>query len=112
MMSGMRNEPPISISSPREISHLAPVGQRTEHQQHGRGVVVHDRRCLGSGQLSQQIFDECIAIAALARGQIEFQIDWCGQRLHDGAHGFIRQHRAAEIGVQHRTGQVEDRTQP
>ena len=81
-MSGMRKAPPISISSPREIDALRGGGQRVEHQQHRGGVVVDDGRRFGAGQLAQQVLDELVALAALARVQVEFEIDRRGQRLH------------------------------
>ena len=74
---------------------LAPAGERAEHQQHGRGVVVDDGGGFGAGQLAQQLLDERVAIAAPARGEIEFEVDRGAQRLRDSA---ARLHPAAPRG--------------
>ena len=50
MMSGIRNEPPISISSPREISTSRPAASGVERQHQRAGGVVDDQRVLGAGQ--------------------------------------------------------------
>ena len=47
-ISGIRNEPPISTSCPREITTSRPCGQRRQRQQDGGGVVVHGERGLGA----------------------------------------------------------------
>ncbi len=111
MMSGMRNAPPISISSPRETIASRPLRQRVEHEQHRGGVVVDDRRVLGAGELAQQRAHMIVALAALAGVEVEFQ-------RNGRAHGRDRrldrrlgEQRAAEIGVQHRAGEIEHRTQ-
>ena len=52
-----------------------------------------------------------VALAALAGREVEFQGDG---RAHGGDGGFDRrfgEERAAEIGVQHRAGEIEDGTQ-
>ena len=50
----MRKPSPISISSPRETTHLAALGEGGEREQHGRGVVVDDERRLGARQPAQE----------------------------------------------------------
>jgi hypothetical protein len=62
--------------------HLAPVGQRIQHQQDRRGVVVHHRRRRGAGQFAKQRLDQGIAVAAAAAAQVVFQIDRRTERLH------------------------------
>ncbi len=49
MMSGIRNSPPISISSPRETSTCLPFASAARRKQQGGGAVVHDQRVLGAG---------------------------------------------------------------
>ncbi len=76
--SGMRNEPPISTNSPRETMHLAAFGQRVQRQQHRGGVVVDDDgRDFALGRVQQfreQAIDVDVALAALAGGEVEFQV--------------------------------------
>ena len=90
--------------------HLAPERQRVQHQQHRRGVVVDDGGRLGAGDLAQQARDVFVALAALPGGEVEFQRGGGRERLGGRGGGSSRQRRAAEIGVQHRAGQVEHRT--
>jgi hypothetical protein len=42
IISGMRNSPPISMSSPRDTIASFPFGQSIEHKQNSRGIVVDD----------------------------------------------------------------------
>ena len=88
MMSGTRNAPPISISSPRETIDLLAKGERVEHQHHGGGVVVDDRRGLGAGQVAQQRRDMIVALAPPPGRQVEFQRGRAAHRLGRGLGGF------------------------
>ena len=81
--------------------------QRVEREQHGGGVVVDHGGGFRAGQLAQQVGDEVVAVAAPAGGQVKFQIRWRGERLHHRLHGGIGQQGAAQVGVQHRAGEVE-----
>ena len=90
--------------------HLAPERQRVQHQQHRRGIVVDDGGRLGAGDLAQQAGDVFVALAAPPGGEVEFQRGGGRERLGGRGGGGSRQRRAAEIGVQHRAGQVEHRT--
>ena len=87
---------------------LAAGGQRRQHQQHGGGVVVDRGRGLGAGQAMQPGRDVIVALAAAAAREIVFQR---GRRAHGRDRGLDRllgQKRAAEIGVQHGAGEIED----
>ena len=96
---------------PARDHHFAPRRKRRQHQQHGSGVVVDHRRGFGPGQLAQQLFDQRVAIAAPAGGKVELQRAGLAHRLGGLRHGLLGQQRAAEIGVQHRAGEVEHRLQ-
>jgi hypothetical protein len=52
-----------------------------QHQQHGGGVVVDDGGGFGAGQFQQQVFDQVVAVAALAGVDVPFQV-------HRPAQGF------------------------
>ena len=87
---------------------LAAGGQRRQHQQHGGGVVVDRGRRLRAGQAMQPGRDVIVALAAAAAREIVFQR---GRRAHGRDRGLDRllgQERAAEIGVQHGAGEIED----
>jgi hypothetical protein len=102
----MRNEPPISISSPRETITSCAC-QRIQHQQHRGRVVVYHGRGLGTGEFAQQLLDVAVAVTARALAEIEFKV--AGLR-HDRLyrrHRLCWQQRTAEVGVQHRAGEIE-----
>jgi len=96
---------------PARDQHLPAAREHTQHQQHGGRIVVHDHRRFGAGQLTQQLLDYQVALATPAGLQIELQTHRRGQRLPDGTHGLLGQQRTAEIGVQHRAGEIEHRPQ-
>ncbi len=112
MMSGMRKEPPISISSPRETIDLAPAGQRCS------APAARRRRCCSptvaaSAPVSSRSRPSTWSsrsprppVAGRTPGRPAPRIA-CG----DGRDRLLRQERAAEIGVQHRAGEVEHRPQ-
>ena len=111
MMSGMRKAPPISISSPRETIASRPLAERVEDEQHGGGVVVDDGRVLGAGQLAEKAAHMIVALAAPAAREIELERDGAAHGRDRGLDRRLGEQRAAEIGVQHGAGQVEDRAQ-
>ncbi len=91
--------------------HLLPRRQRVEEQEHRGGVVVDGGRRLGAGQLAQQPFEVVVAVAAAAGGDVVLEV---ARPAHHRGHGLDRllgEHRAAEVGVQHRAGEVEHRPQ-
>jgi hypothetical protein len=70
---------------------FTPTGEGAEQQQHSCCVVIHDRGRFRTRQFAQQMLDDLVAIPALARSQVELEIDRRGERLRDGAHGSIGQ---------------------
>ena len=80
-----------------------------EHQINGGGIVVHDHRGLGACQTAQPLFDVAVAFAACATVDIEFEIDRARHRLHGRFSGDLADECAAEVGVQHGTGEIEHR---
>ena len=82
-----------------------------EHQHHGGGVVVDDGRRLRTGHGAKLILDMFVAVAALALTDAVFEVARPPRRVGHRRNRFFRQGGAAEIGVQHRAGQVEHRLQ-
>ena len=93
--------------------HLAAARQRVEHQQHRGGVVVDDGRGLGAGQLAEQAarHGRRARRAGRRRGRTRGSTAQRTPRPRP-PRSLLRQRRAAEIGVQHRAGQVEHRCEP
>ena len=91
--------------------HFAALGQRGQHQHQGGGVVVDDGGGWCAGQALQPGLDVVVAVAARARGQVKFKVAGTAGGVVDGAQRLGRQRRAAQIGVQHRAGEVEDAAQ-
>jgi hypothetical protein len=52
-------------------------------------------------------FDDAVAVAAAAAGQVVFQVQWPGHHGGQVGHRDLRQHRAAHVGVDHRAGEVD-----
>ena len=109
MMSGIRKAPPISISSPRETIASRPCGQRVQGEEHGGGVVVDDGGVLGAGQLDEEVAQDRVALAALAAVEVELEGERVAHRGHRGLDRLLGEEGAAEVGVQHGAGEVEDR---
>ncbi len=87
---------------------FATLGKRVEHQEHGGGVVVDDSSVLGACQLTQEIAQNIVAIAAPAGAEIVFERNGaahCNDRRRDRG---LRHRCAAQIGVQHRAGEIVD----
>jgi hypothetical protein len=90
---------------------LLPLRQGVEQQEHRRGVVVHHGGGLRPGQFAQQAVDDVVAVAASARLQVVFESAGRARGAGDGCDDGLGQHGAAEVGVQHRAGEVEHRLQ-
>ena len=74
MISGTRKDPPISTSSPREMATFFPGGQGGEHQEYGRGVVVHRQGGFRPGEGAEKPVHMGEAAAPAALFQVVFQI--------------------------------------
>ncbi len=90
---------------------LAALGQRVEHEQHGGGIVVDDGGVLGAGQLAEKAAQMIVALAAPAAVEVEFERHGAAHRRDRRLDRCLGEQRAAEIGVQHGAGQIEDRPQ-
>ena len=87
---------------------LAPGRQRVQCQHQRAGIVVDRERRLGAGQAHEPGGDMVVALAAPAAVEIVFQRRRRLHRLGRRSNRLLRQRRAAEIGMQHGAGQVED----
>lgn len=92
--------------------HLFTAGGRGQHQQHRRGVVIHNAGIFRPGELAQQRRQRPIAMAAPGPIKIVLQGNRRLHRLGYRSHRLLSQQRAPQISVQHRSRQVDDRTQP
>ena len=109
--SGTRNEPPISTSSPRETTTSLRIARAFSTSRTAAALLL--TTTAASAPVRRQIRPSTWSSRSppCPGGEIEFQV----ARLdHHGGHGLgggARQERPAEIGVQHRAGEVEDRPQ-
>ena len=87
---------------------FAALCQAVEHEQDGGGVVVDDRRVLGTGEFANQSTQMIVAIAAFAGLQIKLKRDSGPHRSDAGFDGRFSDDCTAEVRVQHRTGEIED----
>src|ERR1700722_3251238 len=90
MMSGRRKAPPISISSPRDTIAWRPLAS-----------------VLSTSRTAEALVLTTVAPPALTAGEIELERDRVPHRGDGGLDRGRRQDGAAEIGVQHRAGEVE-----
>ena len=88
--------------------HFASFGDRGQREQHRGGIVVDDGGGLGAGERAQLALDQRVAIAPAAAFQIEFEIDRRARRLRERLDRGLRQNRAAEVGMQHDAGSIDD----
>ena len=109
--SGMRKPSPISISSPRETTHLAALGERREREQHRRRVVVDDERGLGAGQPAQDRGDVVLARAARAGVEVVLEVRVAAADLAHALERRLGERRPAEVRVHDHAGRVEDAPQ-
>ena len=91
--------------------HLLARRQGVEQQEDRCRVVVDQGRGLGAGQLAQQGLDDVVAVAASAALQVVFQRAGVARGGDQRRDRFIRQGRAAQVGMQHGAGEVVDRAQ-
>ena len=74
MMSGIRNDSPISTCSPRDAITSPPSPSVFSTSKNGCGIVVDDDRGFASEQLLQHFTDVNVPFSALSLFQIKFQI--------------------------------------
>ena len=106
-MSGIRNAPPISISSPRETTTSRPWARDSSAEQDRGRVVVDHERCLGPGEPAEQGVHVGVAGAARLGRDVELEVRVaCGD---EGEPGERRpaERRPPEVRVQHDAGRVD-----
>ena len=110
MMSGMRNSPPISISSPRDTSTCFPLASAASAQQQRRGAVVHDERVLGAGDRREHRLG-ARSSASRARRSRGRPPGRCSPRRARAAalDRALGQRRPPEVRVQDHPGRVDHR---
>ncbi len=106
--SGIRKPSPISISSPRETTHLASLRERGEREQHRAGVVVDDERRLRARQPPQDRRDVVLPRAARAGVEVVLEVRVAAAGLDDARERLLRERRAPEIRVDDDARRVED----
>ena len=106
MISGTRNPPPISTSSPRDTITDAPARQRREHEQHRGRVVVHDDARLRAARFREQRARVLVARAAHTFGEPVFEV---GVPAASAIAATLAERRAPEVRVQQHAGRVDDR---
>jgi hypothetical protein len=93
--------------SPRH-DRLAALGERVEHQQHRRRIVVDHRAVLRAGQLAQEIAQDIVAVAAPAGAKIVLERDGMAHRISSRRDCRLGHHGATQVGVQHSAGEIVD----
>ena len=86
---------------------LVPLGELVQHQDHGRGVVIHDQGVAGAAQLSEQPRTVVVARPTRAALEIVFQIRVPVGDFRERRPGGRRQRRPPQIRVQRYTRGVD-----
>ena len=86
---------------------FAAGGEGAKGQEHGGGAVVDGEGGFGAGEAAEQGLDGLGAAAATASGEVELEGAGAGG-FDDSGDGFRRERGAAEVGVQHNPGGVND----
>ena len=88
--------------------HGFPLCQRVEHQEDGTRVVVDHHGGLGAGEFAEKLFDKGIAAATAAGLGVIFQVAVAFGEFGNMHGGIFAQRGAAQIGVEHHTGGIDD----
>ena len=88
-------------------AYLYVLPKKVSSLQLGFYIRGHHHR-FRTGQATEPFLDNGVAVAAPSGFKVEFQIRGASRGQRDGIERRLRERRAAEIGVQHRAGQVED----
>ena len=110
-ISGSRKLPPISTSWPRETITSRPAASARSASTVGAGVVVHDRRRLGAGQLAEQCGDPGGPPPPRSVAEVELQVAVSGGDLRDRLDRLRGQRGPAQPGVEQHAGRVDHRSQ-
>ena len=115
--SGIRNDPPISTSSPRETMTSPPSARELSASSTAAALLFTTMVAIStpSYALGQQLFEQAInvdvALAPFSGIDIELQIAVAGGSFADVLERGFTQRRASEIGMQNDTGGIDDRPQ-
>ena len=113
--SGMRNDPPISTSSPRETMTSPPSASAFSDSSTAAALLfttmVATLALRRMQQARKQAIDVRIAFAAFAGRQIKFQVGVALRDFGNMLQRFLAQRRASEIGVQDDAGRIDHRPQ-
>ncbi len=90
MISGMRKAPPISISSPRETITSLPSARVFKPSNTAAALLFTTVAASAPVRSINQLFERLFALAALAGGEVVFQID---RMIGDLDHGVDRRAR-------------------
>jgi hypothetical protein len=111
--SGMRNEPPISTSSPREEDRRPARAEGVQDQEAPPPALLLTAIAgLGAGQACEQRADAIVALVALAARALDLERAVALRRTSASRRAVRVDARAPEPGVQHDAGRVDDAHEP
>src|SRR5439155_13746957 len=91
---------------------LAPLGERREREEDGRGVVVDDEGRLGAGQAAQDGRDVVLPRAAPSAREVVLEVRVAPTDLGHPFERRARERRAAEVRVHDHAGGVQHAAEP
>jgi hypothetical protein len=87
------------------------MSERLQGEEDGGGVVVDDQRVLGAGEAPEEALHVAVARAAFLGGDVDLEIGVAGGHRRQPFQREWTQDRAAEIGVEHHAGGVDQGAQ-
>ena len=112
MISGMRKAPPISINSPRDTIASRPLASVLSTSSTAAALLLTTVASSAPVSSRRQIAQNIVAVAALAGVEIVFERDGVAHRRDRRRDRGLGHQGTAQIGVQHRAGEIVDRPEP
>ena len=109
--SGMRKEPPISTSWPRNTHDLAAPGQGIEGNEDGGRVVVDHGSCFSAGNFLENPLHMGIAASSFSPLKVIFQIAVAACDGLESCESPFSEYGSAEVRVSDYAGGIDQRLQ-
>ena len=106
-MSGIRNEPPISTSSPRDSRTSRPDARLESARASAAALLLTTRAASAPVRARTRFSDTSTAVAATPRIEAHLQVAVGVETIGQVGHDFAGQRRPAQVGVEEDAGRVE-----
>src|SRR3990172_4370452 len=101
MMSGMRNSPPISMSSPRDTITSLPRARLSSARSTAEALLLTTSDASAPRRRTEEAGHVAVPRAALLRGDVHLEVAVGGGHTEEPLLGERRQEGAPQVGVEH-----------